>query len=223
MSATAAGTDTRFYRATIGKKVVMAVTGLVLAGFVVVHMAGNLGILGGAEKFNHYAELLRTSMPLLWAARLVLLASVVLHVRAAVQLYALKAAARPVAYAKKAHRKASFASRFMIWSGYALAAFIVYHILHFTTGTAHPDYVEGDVFHNVTSAFRNPVIAAIYVVSMAFLFLHLQHGLFSFTQSLGLSHPGYSARAKVVANLVAAVVAAGFAAVPIAVLAAVVR
>jgi succinate dehydrogenase / fumarate reductase cytochrome b subunit len=201
----------------------MAVTGLILAGFVVVHMAGNLGILGGAEKFNHYAELLRTSMPLLWAARLVLLASVVLHVRAALQLYALKSAARPVAYAKKAHRVATPASRFMIWSGYALFAFIVYHILHFTTGTAHPDFVEGNVFHNVTSAFRNPIIAILYVVAMGFLFLHLQHGLYSFTQSLGLSHPKYSGRAKVIANVVSAVVAAGFAAVPIAVLAAVVR
>jgi succinate dehydrogenase / fumarate reductase, cytochrome b subunit len=223
MSATAVETGSRFYRATIGKKIVMAVTGLVLAGFVVVHMAGNLGIFGGAEKFNHYAELLRTSMPLLWAARVVLIGSVVLHVRAALQLYALKAAARPVAYAKKAHRVATPASRFMIWSGYALGAFIVYHILHFTTGTAHPDFVEGNVFHNVTSAFKNPIIAGVYVVCMAFLYMHLQHGLYSFTQSLGLSHPRYTGHAKAAANVIAAVVAAGFAAVPIAVLAAVVR
>lgn len=223
MSATAVGSGSRFYRATIGKKIVMAVTGLILVGFVVVHMAGNLGVLKGAESFNHYAELLRTSMPLLWAARGVLLLAVVLHVRAALQLYALKAAARPVAYAKKASRVATPASRFMIWSGYALAAFIVYHILHFTTGTVHSSYIEGNVFHNVTTAFKNPLIAGIYLVSMGFLFMHLQHGLFSFTQSLGLSHPSYSKRAKVVANVIAAVVAAGFAAVPIAVLAAVVR
>jgi succinate dehydrogenase / fumarate reductase cytochrome b subunit len=223
MSATAVATGSRFYRATIGKKIVMAVTGLILTGFVIVHMAGNLGIVGGAEKFNHYAELLRTSMPLLWAARLVLLASVVLHIRAALQLYALKAAARPVAYAKKAHRGATFASRFMIWSGYALAAFIVYHILHFTTGTAHPEFIEGNVFHNVTSAFKNPAIAGIYIVSMGFLYLHLSHGLFSFTQSLGLSHPRYTRIAKVLATTLAVIIAAGFAAVPIAVLAAVVR
>lgn len=201
----------------------MAVTGLILVGFVVVHMAGNLGVLSGAEKFNHYAALLRTSMPLLWTARLVLLASVLLHVRAAVQLYALKAAARPVGYAKKAYRTASFASRFMIWSGYALGAFVVYHLLHFTTGTVHHEFIEGNVFHNVTSAFKNPVIAGIYLVSMGFLFMHLQHGLYSFTQSLGLSHPRYSGLAKSVAYAIAAVVAAGFAAVPIAVLAAVVK
>jgi len=201
----------------------MAATGLVLVGFVVVHMAGNLGVLGGAEAFNHYAALLRTSMPLLWTARVVLIASVVLHVRAALQLNALKAAARPVPYAKKGFRAATLASRFMIWSGYGLAAFIVYHLLHFTTGTLHHDFVEGNVFHNVTSAFRNPLIAGVYLVSMGFLFMHLQHGLFSFTQSLGLSHPSYAARARVVAYVVAAIVAAGFAAVPLTVLAAVVR
>lgn len=223
MNATAAGTGSRFYRATIGKKIVMAITGVILAGFVVVHMSGNLSVFGGAEKINHYAELLRTSMPLLWTARLVLVLAAVLHIRAAIQLYSLKAAARPVAYAKKDHRVATFASRFMIWSGYALGAFLVFHLLHMTTGTVHPDFVEGDVFHNVVTAFQNPLIAGIYVVSMVFLFMHLSHGLFSFTQSLGLGHPRYSSRAKIIARALAVLIAAGFAAVPIAVLAAVVK
>ena len=198
-------------------------TGLILAGFVVVHMSGNLSVLGGAEKINHYAELLRTSMPLLWVARVVLLVSAVLHVRAAVPLYALKAAARPVAYAKKEHRVATLASRFMIWSGYGLAAFLVYHLLHLTIGAVHGDFVEGDVFHNVTTAFQNPAIAGIYIVSMVFLFMHLSHGLFSFTQTLGLGHPRYAGRAKALAMTLAVLIAAGFAVVPIAVLAAVVR
>jgi succinate dehydrogenase / fumarate reductase cytochrome b subunit len=223
MSATVGSTGSRLYDATIGKKIVMAVTGFILVLFVVVHMTGNLQILGGATKINHYAELLRTSMPLLWAARLGLIASVGLHIRAALQLYALKARARPVAYAKKGHRGATLASRAMIWSGYGLGLFIVYHILHFTTGTAHSDFIEGDVFHNVTTAFRNPLIAGIYLVSMGFFFLHLSHGLFSFTQSLGLSHPRYSAAAKGIARVVAVIVAAGFAAVPIAVLTALVK
>lgn len=223
MSATVGSTGSRFYDATIGKKIVMAVTGVILVLFVVVHMAGNLQILGGAAKINHYAELLRTSMPLLWTARIGLIAATVLHVRAALQLYALKAAARPVAYAKKGNRGATLASRSMIWSGYALGLFIVLHILHFTTGTVHSDFIEGDVFHNVTTAFRSPVIAGIYIVSMGFLYLHLSHGLFSFTQSLGLSHPRYSAVAKGAAGVVAVVVAAGFVTVPIAVLAAIVK
>ncbi len=201
----------------------MAVTGIILAGFVVVHMAGNLGIFRGAESFNHYAQLLRISMPLLWTARLILLAAVALHVRAALQLYALKAAARPIAYEKKGYRVATLSSRFMIWTGYALAAFIVLHILHFTTGTIHPSFEEGNVFHNVTSAFQNPLIAVAYVVCMGFLFMHLRHGLYSLTQSLGLSHPRYIKLVKVIANLVAAVVAAGFAVVPLAVLTAIVK
>ena len=223
MSATVAGTGSRFYETAIGKKIVMAVTGVMLVGFVLVHMTGNLQVLGGAEKINHYAELLRTSMPLLWTARIVLIAAVVLHVRAALQLYALKAAARPIAYAKKAHRGATLASRTMIWSGYGLAIFIVLHILHFTTGTVHTSFIEGDVFHNVTSAFKNPLIAGAYVVSMGFLYMHISHGIFSLTQSLGLSHPRYSATAKIVARVLSVIIAVGFAAVPIAVLAAIVK
>jgi succinate dehydrogenase / fumarate reductase cytochrome b subunit len=223
MSATAVDTGSKFYGAPIGKKIVMALTGLILVLFLVAHVAGNLQILAGASKINHYAELLHASTGLLWGARIVLIASVVLHVRAALQLQALKAAARPVAYAKKAHRVATMASRFMIWTGYALGAFIVYHILHFTTGAAHPDFVEGDVFHNVTTAFKNPAIAGLYLVCMVFVAMHLFHGLWSFTQSLGLSHPRSSATAKTVAKVLAVVIAAGFAAVPIAVLAAVVK
>ena len=219
MSASVTGTAAgpQFYRATIGKKIVMAITGLVMAGFTVAHMAGNLGVIRGEEHFNAYAQLLRTSMPLLWAARGVLLLSLVLHVRAALQLYALKAKARPVAYAKKGYRTASFSSRFMIWSGYALAAFVVFHILHLTLGVVPgSDYVEGNVFHNVSVAFHNPIVILVYLVSMAFLFLHLQHGLYSFTQSLGLSHPGYASKAKTAAWGLAAVIAGGFAFAPIA-------
>ena len=218
MSATAVDTRGRFYRTTIGKKIVMAVTGVILGGFVLVHMLGNLQVLGGAEMINHYAKLLRTSMELLWAARIVLLVSVVLHIRAALSLYALKAAARPVPYEKKAHRASTLAARTMIYTGYALFAFIVYHILHFTVGVAHPDFVEGDVFHNVTTAFKNPLVAGVYIVAMGMLWLHLSHGIYSLTQSLGLSHPRYAARAKGVAAVFSLVVAAGFALVPLVIL-----
>lgn len=223
MSATAASSGSGFYSATIGKKIVMALSGLILVGFVVGHMAGNLGVLRGAESFNHYAKLLRTSMPLLWAVRTVLFLSAALHFRAALQLYSLKAAARPVPYAKKGYRAASFASRFMIWSGYAIAAFIVFHILHLTVGSAHSDFVEGEVYRNVVVAFQNPLVSGGYLVAMGLLFLHLRHGLYSFTQSLGLSHPRYIAIVKVLANALAALVAMGFAFIPVAVLAALVK
>jgi succinate dehydrogenase / fumarate reductase cytochrome b subunit len=225
MSATVVETGARFYRATIGKKIVMGVTGVILGGFVLVHMAGNLQVLGGAEMIDGYAKLLRTSMELLWLARLVLLASVVLHIRAAIQLYALKAKARPIAYAKTAHRASTLASRVMIWTGYALGAFIVFHILHMTVGwsVVSPSFEEGHVYHNVVAAFQNPVVAGVYVVSMVCLSLHLSHGLFSLTQSLGMSHPRYAARAKVLGRVLAVLIAGGFALVPIAVLAAIVK
>jgi succinate dehydrogenase / fumarate reductase cytochrome b subunit len=223
MSSIAADTKTSFFATTVGQKIVMAVTGVVLAAFVVGHVAGNLQIFAGATAINRYSALLHASAELLWAVRLVLLAALVLHVRAALSLYARKGEARPVPYAKTAHRASTLASRTMIWSGYALAAFIVYHLLHFTTGNAHPDFIAGDVFHNVTSAFRSPAIAGIYVVAMVFLSLHLSHGLFSLTQSLGLSNPRHAARARAVARVLAVVIAAGFAAVPIAVLAAVIK
>jgi succinate dehydrogenase / fumarate reductase cytochrome b subunit len=223
MSATAVNKASSFYGTTIGKKAVMALTGFILAGFVFAHVAGNLQIFSGAAALNGYSALLHASPELLWAVRLVLITAVVLHVWAAVQLYALKSAARPVAYAKKAHRASSLPSRFMIWTGYALAAFIVFHLLHFTTGTVHPDFVPGDVFHNVTTAFRSPPIVAVYVAAMVFLAMHLHHGLWSFTQSLGLSNPRYSERIKGLAKVLAVLVAAGFVAVPIAVLAGVVK
>ncbi len=218
MSATAATRPIRFYEATIGKKVVMAITGFILFGFLVVHMLGNLQIFGGPEgSINKYSALLHASPEVLWGARSVLIASVLLHIRAAVQLYALKAKARPVAYAKKGDRGAPRASLFMIYSGYALGAFIIFHILHLTTGTVHPAFVEGDVFHNVSVAFKNPLIAGVYVVAMGFLSFHLNHGLFSLTQSLGLSQPVWSARVRGAAKLIAVVLAALFALIPLAI------
>ena len=124
-----------FYDAPIGKKTVMAITGVILFGFVLVHMAGNLQIFLGREEFDAYGRLLRTEPALLWLARLVLLGSVILHIVAAIQLTALKQKARPIGYQKKAERRSrAYASRTMMWSGPILAVFIVYHIMHFTLG-----------------------------------------------------------------------------------------
>lgn len=223
MTALAVTKRARFYDTTVGKKAVMAVTGIVLFGFLVGHMLGNLQVFAGREKINGYAEFLHHSTGLLWGTRAALLLAVVLHVRAAVQLYALKAEARPVAYAKKGHRGASVTSRVMIYTGFLLLAFIVFHLLHFTTGTVHDAFVEGDVFHNVTSAFAQPAIAGIYLVAMGMLAMHLHHGLFGMTQSLGLAHPTHAARARALSVVVAIVLALGFAAIPAAVLAGLVR
>ena len=152
------------YQTTIGKKVVMAVTGLILFAYVFVHMLGNLKIFSGPDYINSYGVFLReVGYPLfahesvLWIARLVLLASVGLHTWAAYQLTRVDLAGRPVHYANRKHLAASYASRTMRWGGVLLALFIVYHILHLTTGTVHGSYREGDVYNNLVSGVRNPI------------------------------------------------------------------
>lgn len=223
MRAITTGRATKFFDASIGKKVVMAVTGFILFAYLIAHVLGNLQIFAGPAKINQYAELLHASPALLWGARSVLLVAVILHVRAALQLNALKDKARPIAYAKKAHRGATLPSRVMIWSGYGLAAFIVFHILHFTTGTVHSDFVPGDVFHNMTSAFRNPLIAGLYVVAMAVLSMHLHHGLTAAFHSLGTSQSRSVALTRKWGPVVAVVLGALFAIIPIAILVSLVK
>lgn len=208
----------RFWQTTVGKKVVMAVTGVILFGFLVGHMAGNLQFFLGAEKINDYAQFLHHSLGLLWGTRLVLGVSLILHIWAMVGLYKRSVRdARPEGYGKKSNRSRGLASVFMPISGALVAAFVVFHLLHFTTGHAHPEFKDLEPFHNLTTAFRSFGVALVYVAAMAFICVHLVHGLWSFTQSLGLGHPGHSARGKKIAVAVGVLIALGFAAIPIAV------
>ena len=211
----------RFWRASIGKKVVMAVTGLVLFGFLIGHVIGNLQVFAGAEKINAYSEFLHHSPGILWGTRSILLVALILHVTAAVQLYAQKAAARPQKYAKWARRTSSLPSRWMLWSGFAILFFVIYHLMHFTLGVkaVHPTFVEGDVYQNMISAFQTPYVAAIYIVAMSLLAAHLFHGLYSMFQSFGIAHPGWTPRIKAFAVIFSLVLAAAFAVIPIAILA----
>ncbi|MCX7895760.1 MAG: succinate dehydrogenase cytochrome b subunit [Thermoanaerobaculum sp.] len=208
-----------FYSTTVGKKLVMAVTGLVLAIFVLGHMAGNLQIYLGAEQLNRYAQLLRVSMPLLWTVRLVLLACVVLHIVAAVQVTLQNWRSRPQKYAVAAYQEADIASRTMIWGGLVVAAFVVYHLLHLTLGTAHVDFRPHDVYHNVVAGFRVPLVSAFYIVANLLLALHLYHGLWSWFQTLGFSHPKYNRARRVFATVYAVVIAVGNVSIPVSVLA----
>jgi succinate dehydrogenase / fumarate reductase cytochrome b subunit len=215
-----------FYRSAVGKKAVMAATGILLWAFVLGHMIGNLKLFAGAEGFNHYAEWLRlVGLPLLppsgllWAVRLTLIVAVVLHVHAAWALTLQNRRARPRGYRERRPVAAGYAARTMRWSGAALLAFVVYHLLHFTTGDAHPDFVAGDVYHNVTVAFSSGWIVALYVAAMVLLGLHLFHGLWSMFQSLGWNHPRYNPWRRVFAATFAVLVAAGFVVVPILILA----
>jgi succinate dehydrogenase / fumarate reductase cytochrome b subunit len=210
----------RFLGSSIGKKVVMAVTGLALFGFVIAHMVGNLQVYLGPEVLNAYAKALRDLGPLLWVARIGLLVAVALHIWAAYTLTLMNRAARPVGYREKEHRESTYASRTMRWSGVLLALFIVYHLMHLTWGSAHPDFNHsGDVYHNFVVGFRPVLVTGVYVVAMLFLGLHLYHGVWSLMQTLGLSHPRYDTLRHAFAALVAVVVVVGNISMPVAVLA----
>jgi succinate dehydrogenase / fumarate reductase cytochrome b subunit len=214
-----------FLDATVGKKAVMAVTGLILFGFVVVHMIGNLQAYLGPEALNAYAVWLRELLhgAGLWIARAVLLAAVVLHVWAAVALTLENWKARPVGYRRRRWEESTYASRTMVWSGPILALFIVYHLLHFTTGNVHPNFVEGDVYHNFVTGFRVVPASLFYIVAMFSLGLHLYHGAWSMMQTLGLSHPRWNPLRKSVAWTITSVVVLGNISFPVAVLLGIIR
>jgi succinate dehydrogenase / fumarate reductase cytochrome b subunit len=207
----------------VGKKIVMAATGFVLCGFVLGHMLGNLQIYLGPDQLNAYGEKLHSLGRLLWLIRGFLLLCAALHVLAAVQLaWRNKIDARPIAYIKKAAVGSTYAARTMLWSGPIVGAFLVYHLLHFTTGALHPDFrmngLAPDVYHNVVAGFQQPAASLFYLIAMVLLGFHLQHGVWSMFQSLGVAHPRYTLWLQRVALGFAAVVVLGNCSIPIAVL-----
>jgi succinate dehydrogenase / fumarate reductase cytochrome b subunit len=213
-----------FFRSTIGQKVVMGVTGLIMVGFVVVHMIGNLQIFVSAAKINAYGELLHGPLAeVLWGLRAVLIVSVLAHIWAAVSLTRRKQAARPTSYAKQDPQVSTLASRTIRWGGVLLLVFIVFHILHFTTLTIDRTYAHGDVYGNVVKAFENPLLTLFYVVAMAALGLHLYHGIWSSARTLGFAAPTHHPLRRKAALVLAVVVWLGFTLVPVAVFAGIVR
>jgi succinate dehydrogenase / fumarate reductase cytochrome b subunit len=225
MSASVAGLSERlpmpFWSTTIGKKAVMAVSGVVLFGYVIAHMLGNLQIFlpNGAKRLDDYAAFLHRYPALLWSVRSFLILMLVLHVLAYLQLGTRKLRARPIGYVKKRAAGSSLASRTMYWSGPFIAAYVVYHILHLTAGSVHPHFEEGQVYNNVVLGFQNNAVAIVYIVAIVLLCLHLYHGLWSWFQSLGIHHPRYTPLLKRAASVLAILIAAGYIAVPVAVMA----
>jgi succinate dehydrogenase / fumarate reductase cytochrome b subunit len=207
-----------FWRDAIGKKALMAVTGILLFVFVLVHMIGNLQALQGAEKLDRYAELLRVAPGLLWAARIVLLVAVVVHAVAGIQLWTMRATARPQGYVTYRPVTSSAASRTMIWSGFLILGFVVYHLLDLTIGVVNPDFREGEVFHNLLASLGRWTAAAFYVLAVAGLGFHLWHGLWSMFQSLGVSNRAFTPGLRRLAAIFATLLTVGFAAVPLAVI-----
>lgn len=221
-----------FYRSTIGKKIIMGVTGLIGIGFVILHMAGNLQAFVGSSKINSYGALLHGPLAeLTWLLRIVLIISVVLHVTMAVQLTRISAAARPVAYRHREPQISTLASRTMKWGGVLLLVFIVFHILHFTTETVDPGGWRGmtdlqghrDVYGNIVASFRIWWVSLFYIVSMIALGLHLYHGAWSSVRTLGYAKPTGHPLHRKIALVIAVVVWLGFTLVPLGVIAGILR
>ena len=206
-----------FYRSTIGKKVIMAVTGLLLVGFVVGHMLGHLQVFQSAAKYNAYAHFLQSLGGLLWLVRLGLLGAVVLHVLMAVQLTRIARAARPTAYVQWTPQVSTRASRNIRWGGLLILVFTVFHILHFTTLNIFPEYRNIDVYSRLIVAFQKPWLTAFYVIAMLALGSHLYHGTWSSFRTLGLTRASSNPRNHTIAAVLAGVVTLGFIAVPLAI------
>jgi|SRR5438128_9279395 len=212
------------WTSSVGKKAVMAVTGLIMLAYLITHVLANLLIFQGPEKINAYSRFLHGTGGALWAARLVLLAAVGLHIVAAVQLASRRRAARPIGYAAGRESQVStLASRTIRWGGALILVFLVYHILHFTLGTVHPSFVEGDPYHNVVAGFSNPLVVLFYEVALVAVGLHLYHGIWSSGRSLGLSSPSPQPLRRQLALALSLMVWVGFTIIPIAVYAGVIR
>jgi succinate dehydrogenase / fumarate reductase cytochrome b subunit len=204
-------------RSSLGKKYLMAVTGLLLTGFVVGHMSGNLLVYAGREAINTYAETLKAHPGLLWTARLGLLVIFLLHIALGLVLSYENKAARPSRYVYEGTLQANWASRHMLLTGLVLLAFVLYHLAHFTFGWVVPIDDPRDVYGMVVSGFRVWWITLSYLVAMAFLGLHLWHGGSSFLQSLGLNGFRYAKLVRAVGPVVAVAVVAGNCSIPLAV------
>jgi len=212
----------RFMTSSIGLKLVMALTGVGLSLFVLGHMLGNLQVFQGAKAIDEYGALLRKEPALLWTARLGLLAAIGLHIYAYFALMQKNVQARPVGYREKKLREASYASRSMTITGPLILAFVVYHILHMTTGTVHPSFQEGAVYHNLTTGLTG-LVGVIYIIAMVMLSFHLWHGVWSMLLTLGLPEGRYHSLGRQFATVFTALVTLGFIAIPIAVLTGVIK
>jgi succinate dehydrogenase / fumarate reductase cytochrome b subunit len=222
----------RIYRSTVGKKIIMAVTGLIWVGFLILHVAGNLQAFTGREKLNAYSALLHgPAAELLWLARAILAVALVLHVLMAWQLTRLAGAARPHDYKTRAPQVSTVASRTMRWGGLLVLAFIVFHILHFTTRDVDPggwasatdDAGRYDIYGNLVASFRIWWVTAIYLFAMVLIGLHLWHGVWSSGRSLGVARPSPNPLRRRVAPILALALWLGFSIVPVAVAAGFIR
>jgi succinate dehydrogenase / fumarate reductase cytochrome b subunit len=215
---------------SVGRKLAMAITGLILIGYLVGHLLGNFNIFAGpgesgVSAIDAWSDLLHAVPPLLWAVRVFLLAAFVLHIYLGVVLTLENRRARPVAYAKKKHQRASLSSKTMIWTGLMTLVFVVYHVLHFTTRHLHgaqiAHHVDGhdvNVFGMVVESFQSMAISTIYMVALVGLLLHLSHGISSMLQTFGLTNKELLPRIELGGRTLGALLILGFASIPVAIL-----
>ncbi|MFT5207627.1 MAG: succinate dehydrogenase / fumarate reductase cytochrome b subunit [Candidatus Omnitrophota bacterium] len=207
-----------FYRTTVGKKAIMAVTGILLLGFLVAHLLGNLTVYLGPEALNGYAQKLRDLGELLWVMRIGLLTIFLLHIVTAMSLARRNKKSRPINYAVAANVQSTYASRTMVVSGLTILVYVGYHLSHFTFGWLHSSHRAGhDVYAMVVSSFQQPGIAVAYILSMVLLCFHLSHGVAVFIQTLGLNRDIKSSHLQCMGRLFATVLSLGYASIPIAV------
>jgi succinate dehydrogenase / fumarate reductase cytochrome b subunit len=221
---------TAIYTSNLGKKVIAAVTGLILFGFIAGHVAGNLKVFTGStpdgvphiDEYAHHLKVLGVPMvpkeSVIWTARSVLLISVLLHITVVIQLAMHSAEARPVGYVKTKRKLASPAALYMMFSGGLIAFFVVFHILHFTTGTIQfGEFVHGEVYRNIYNSFSAQYwyIPVFYAVTMVVIGTHLNHGIWSMFQTLGLDNPDRNKILRFGTTAVTVLIMAGFIAIPL--------
>lgn len=218
----------KFWRSSIGKKWLVATTGLALLGFVIAHLAGNLQMFAGAEKINAYAEFLHANQKPLWVARIGLIACFFTHIAATLTLVRLNSAARPQAYALTKSVQSKVSTKTMAFSGLTVLSFVVFHLLHYTLRVTDPRFKltsEGgllasthDVYQMVVLGFQNPLISGFYVLSIGLLALHLSHGISSAFQTFGIESKRSAKWVPAAGRLLSAAILVGYASIPLAVL-----
>ncbi len=215
-----------FYRSSVGRKVIVAVTGIILILFVIGHLLGNLQIFLGPDWINGYSQHLRDLGPLLWAIRAFLLIAVILHIYFTILLALENRRARPEAYVRKQNVKATFASRSMVLSGLIVLAFIIYHLAHFTVRVTDPRFAllkhdplnRYDVYSMMVYGFQNYYVSGFYILGLFLLALHLSHGSSSFFQSLGINNQRLAPRLALGGRIFAWLLFAGYTSIPVAIL-----
>jgi succinate dehydrogenase / fumarate reductase cytochrome b subunit len=215
-----------FYRSSVGKKMIVAITGIILILFVIGHLLGNLQIFLGPDWINGYSQHLRDLGPLLWLIRIFLLVTVITHICVTIQLAIENRRARPDRYIDRQYVKATFASRHMVMSGLIVLAFIIYHIAHFTVRVTDRRFTllkadplgHYDVYSMMVYGFQNYLVSGLYLLGLFLLALHLSHGSSSFFQSLGLNDKKLTPRLAVGGRVFAWLLFAGYASIPVAIL-----